>query len=92
MKREIELRAGEEINRDGRCWFIYYKDVPLVNNGYYKTLKTKGYLVQDEESDLFYILLETPSCYGDLADLHTYGEWTTLGEAEAWLEKPTMLY
>lgn len=91
LKREIELRAGEETNRDGLCWFIYYKDVPLVNNGYYKTLKTKGYLVFDEEANYYFILLETPNCY-ESVDLHTYGEWETLAEAEAWLENPTPLY
>jgi hypothetical protein len=90
LKRELVLAADH--------LFVYYRGVPLVNNGYYKKLMTRGYLVRDvsdtpsaEESEHFYILLETPNCY-DSQDLHTYGEWETLAEAEAWLENPVPLY
>jgi hypothetical protein len=95
MKREIELRAGEEINADGRCYFVYYRDVPLVNNGYYKVLRSRGYLAfeagEEDGDGYYYISLETPNC-NDSVDYHTYGEWKTIEEAEAWLAHPVSLY
>lgn len=83
LRREITLTADAN--------FVYYKTVPLVNNGFYKKLMTKGYLLFDTEDGFAYILLETPNCYGSV-DMHTYGEWATIEEAELWLANPTPLY
>lgn len=83
--QEIELTADE--------YYVRYKGKPILNNGLYGKLMSRGFLIHSpddyETGAQFQFLVQTPLAGDPKAfDTHFVGCWNTLAEAQQWLKKP----